>query len=442
MHVQDNIMRRLRNPRRFLRAASRYAAAYPSALYATMLPSIRLSRLLGMSPRGPEIDLAQVNRMLVVRLDDIGDMVLTTPLLRELRRNLPEAKITLLVKPLVHNLVELCPYVDEVLIFDETESGIGGPLRRHWRAWHLAHAELWPRRFDLAILPRWDADRYHGSFVTYLSAARWRVGYSVKIDKRKRQFNRGFDNLFTHVVLDVTPKHEVERGLDLIRFLGGTVREESLELWLSAEDELRANQLLASHGVDARDLLIAFGPGTDDPKRQWPIANFVALGDWLKREYRARLVVIGGNQDKPLGQVLQTSLGNQLINATGQLTLRQTTALLARCDLFLGNDSGPMHLAAAVGVPVVEISAHPVAGPPLHPRSPVRFGPWGVPCRVLQPSKAIAPCSDACTATRPHCILSVTVDPVKAASSLLLSQRTAQPTPPQTFEGHPKPEST
>lgn len=404
---------------------------------AQQLATPRVARLLGeplfwlMARRKTEggLDLSRVRRVLVVRLDEIGDAVMTTPFLRALRRNLPDAWITLVVKPAVYNLVELCPYVNEVLIYDWKTAESLRELRRHGRALRLARQHLWHRRFDLAILPRWDADGYHGSFVTYFSGAPWRVGFSENVIEHKRRLNRDFDGLFTHVLEDHTLKHEVERNLDVLRFLGGSVQDDRLELWLGPEDEVSAEQCLQSHHVRPGDLVIAFGPGAGSPRRMWPLAHFLELGEWLSKEDRRRILVIGGKGEEPLGQALRRHLGETVINVVGQTTLRQAGALLKRCQLFVGNDAGPMHLAAAAGVPVVEISCHPQDGDPLHYNSPRRFGPWGVPHRILQPETALEPCFKACLAGQAHCIASVGVGQVKEVMLAALSGHRRAPVP-------------
>src|SRR5271157_5620018 len=111
------------------------------------------------------ISLKSARAILVVRLGEIGDTVLTTPFLRELRRNAPGGWITLVVKPEAFNLVELCPYVNEVVTFDWPVSGQAGTLKGHARALALAATRLWKRRFDLALLPRWDVDYYHATYL-------------------------------------------------------------------------------------------------------------------------------------------------------------------------------------------------------------------------------------------------------------------------------------
>lgn len=390
---------------------------------AAVLLGEPLFRLLGMRCKKRAINLRNVNRVLVVRLDEIGDVVMMTPFLRELRRNLPDAWITLVVKPAVHNLVELCPYVNEVLTYDRTASGRFAEQRRHGRALRLGWKHLWRRRFDLAILPRWGADYYHGSFLTYFSGAPRRVGYSANVSESKQRLNSGLDCLLSHKLEDSDPKHEIEHNLDVIRFLGGTVQEDQLELWLGEDDETFAEKVLNSKGVHPKDLLFAFGPGKRDLKRRWPLSRFVELGVWLKRKYQVYILIVGEETEESLVQELQQQLGDIVINMVGRTNLRQAVSLLKHCHLYIGNDYGPKHMALAVGVPVIEINAHPLSGSPSHQDSPQRFGPWGVPHLVLQPKKSLPPCSDGCDAKQPHCILNVSVAQVKEAVEKIMKQK-------------------
>jgi heptosyltransferase-2 len=374
-----------------------------------------LCKVLGRRQDGRTLNPEQLQRVLVVRLDAVGDVIMTTPFLRELRRFLPGAWITLVVRPTLVNLVELCPYVNEVLPFDcHVRSGLKH-LRLHMRTLHLAWKRLWHRPFDLAIVPRWDADIFHAAFVAFSSGATWRMAYSEHVNEGKSELNKGYDQLFTHTLVDTALKHEVEHNLEIVRYLGGAGEEERLEVWLSQEDHTMAENLLQSRRVSPDDLLIALGPGAGDAKRMWPLCNFVELGTWLQQKYSASLLVVGGDEEEYLGRELEQKLGGTVINSVGRTTLREVCALLKQCQLYIGNDSGAMHLASAAGVSVVEISCHPLNGSRWHANSPHRFGPWGVDFTVLQPEKAIEPCSDGCTALQAHCIQNVTVADVKDA---------------------------
>ena len=380
----------------------------------------QLFRLMGRRPRGRELVLARVERVLVVRLDEIGDAVMTTAFLRELRANLPNAWITLLVKPGVQELFALCPHVNEVLGYNGRGTTLLGELRCWWNGFILAWRQLWPRRFDLAIVPRWDVDYYHATLIAYLSGAIWRAGYSERVIHYKQCLNSGYDRVLTHPIMDASARHEVDRGLELLRRLGGTVREEGLELWTDPEGERFAAELLASSGVHPDELLVALGPGSGAPRRTWPVDRFVELASWLRNEYHARIVVLGGRGEEPLGAEVQQNVGDAVIDLVGRTTLRQTVALLRHCRLFVGNDSGPKHMAVALGLPVVEICCHPTGGWALHATSPERFGPWGVPCTVVRPEHFNPPCTDGCESGEAHCILGVSIKQVTEAVARLL----------------------
>lgn len=408
--------------KRYIKKLSHYILWWPASPRITRLFGEFFFRLTGMRAKHLNTDFSQIKSILVVRLDEIGDVVMTTPFLRELRRLFPNAWISLVVKPQVYNLVELCPYVNEILIYDWNVPRLFKPLQRHWRAFQLARNHLWKRRFDLAILPRWDTDNYHGTFVAYFSGAPLRVGYSVNVNDWKRQSNKGFDLLLTHTLMNDSPKHEVEQNLSIIHFLGGEIKEDSLELWLGEKDEIFAEEFIKIHNIGHEDFLIALGPGAGSPKRQWPPQLFVELGEWLIKRYKAKLLVIGGCKENAIGQMLRNKLGRNVLNMAGMTTLRQAAALLKRCRLFIGNDSGPMHLAAAVGTPVIELSCHPMSSSKNNSvNSPYRFGPWRVRSIILQPERALPPCVEECIVNQPHCILGITIEQVKQAVLKILS---------------------
>ncbi len=362
-------------------------------------------------------------RVLVVRPDEIGDAVLLSPFLRELRRNLPRARITLVVNPTVSNLVERCPHVDEVVVYDQRVPRRWRSLVLPWRAFRLTYRELRRRSFDLAITPRWDTDGYYAVLLGFFSGATHRVGYSERATGRKERLNRGFDRFFTATLDRRESRHEVERNLDLLEWLGSApVRDRQLELWLGVEDEAFAEAALAGVPPAGHDWLIALHPGAAVHQRQWPLERFILLVRELQASYRAAFLVVGGPGDRELGRRIVEEADARVLDMTGRTTLRQTAALLKRCDLYVGNDTGPMHIAAAAGGPVVELSPFPRGGADWHWNSPTRFAPWGVPSRVLQPERPRPPCSDSCTSDRPHCIAEIPVAAAFEAAVQLLGE--------------------
>lgn len=376
-------------------------------------------------PNDKLLSLSNAHSILVGRMDDrIGDFVLITPFLRELRRNAQQAWITLLVTPTVLELALPCPHVNEIVVLDGVTRGACRTLRRYWKTIKLAKEKLWARRFDLALLPRWGTGGgYRNVFPLYWSGAMWRVGFSERDANFKRQWLTGQDWFLTHPLRDRSIKHEVVRYLDLLHFLGGEIRDERLELWLTEIDEAETEMFLRVHRID-NEPLIAFGIGASDLKRRWGIGGFVNVGKQLVRYYGVRVILVGGSAEWNFAEIIAEELKGAVINASGMLRLRATAALLKRCLLYIGHDTGAMHIAAAVGIPVVEISCHPRTGSPYSWNAPERFGPWGVPCRILQPEYPLPPCREECISYKPHCILQITPKEVLEAVESLLALTT------------------
>jgi heptosyltransferase-2 len=327
-----------------------------------------------------------------------------------LKRNLPDTHVSLVVKPSVRDLVEHCPHVDEILTFDLKSSTLWPAFRNYARASDFAKRELRSRHFDLAIVPRWDVDRYYSSFIAYFSGARYRLGYSEAVTAEKRKHNRGYNGLFTHTVYDDLPKHEVERSLDLLGYLGFSILFDALDLWTTPEDEAYASQVLEAHSVKPGEALIAFGAGARHPYKMWPLENFAELAASICKEYPCRILAAVDPSEVELGMKLQKRVGSSLIDVTGRTTLRQLAALLKRCRLYVGNDSEPKQLAAAAGVPIVELSWSERSAIFVPSSIVNRFKPWKAPHRILTAEHAIPPCSGACTARASHCIRGITVD--------------------------------
>jgi ADP-heptose:LPS heptosyltransferase len=409
MSVRGRTTRRSKTADRLL-AKIVHALTSPSATGAWIWLLMTVRGFLSSDRRS---HLGKVHSILVIRLDAIGDVLLTGPFLRELRGGYPRARITLVVAPRVLNLVETCPYVDRALIHHvPPATRWWHPLSRRLIGLSFARRELWPELYDMAVVPRWGEDHYEATILARLSGAPDRVGYAARTKGRQRERSR-YDRFLTRLVDDRSVKHEVQRNVDLLSEMGvpAPSLQHTLEVWLTDEDRSFANRIVTSSNAAK---LVALGPGAGSPKRMWAIERVEEVGRWLA-DGGARLVVVGGPGDEGLGEHLSRRIGDEVIDLTNRATIRETAAVLAHCSLFCGNDSGPMHLAAAVGVPIVEISCHPLLGDELHPNSPSRFGPWGVSCRVVQPDRPKDGCSAGCRVESPHCILNVRVDSVIAA---------------------------
>ena len=353
-------------------------------------------------------------KILVIRLDEIGDFVMTTAFLRELQSTYPKAKITLVVKPLVYNLAKTCPYVDIVHVYNPQAGGFFAKIKLKWRRIWFAKRYLQKQKFDLAIAPRWDADDHGALPLVDLSLAKRRVGYSEFVSERKKEQNRGYNRYLTDIIEDDSVGHEVEKNLNIIRFLGGEVRNDALELWLTPEDIEEAKKWLVPFKREDKSL-VALGIGASRPKRKWPLASFVEVCKRLQEEKNVQFVVIGAEEDFAFGEKLKATLGEDLLNLAGKLSLRGSAAALERCTLFVGNDSGPKHIAAAMQRPVVEMTCHPAKGSKRSCNYPGRVRAWGEGHIVLQPTTCRPPCTCSCYSSQTHCILDVSPESVLTA---------------------------
>lgn len=364
-----------------------------------------------------KLAVAEAREVLVVALAEPGDMVLLSPFVRELRRLAPAARVTLVTLPACAILYESSEDVDEVIPYPARVSRLLRPLVLPRRARSFAINRL-RRPFDVAIVPRWDTDHHLATAVAVYSDAPRRVGHSEHATPRKQVLNAGFDSLFTDVVSSTGVAHEVDRHLAMLRMLGAEPSTDALELALTAADRQRAANEL-SH-VPSERILVTLGVGAAHPKRRWPVSRFAEVGRFLQGAFGAHIVVVGGPDDVESQRELLRALGSGATGLAGRLTLRESGAVLERSTLFIGNDSAPLQLAAAAGVPCVEISCHPAHGDPLHHNAPERFGPWRVPSAVVRPPAAVPPCTRCCSAKHPHCILEVSSDMVTRAAAALL----------------------
>jgi ADP-heptose:LPS heptosyltransferase len=400
-----------------------------------MLPplffSVRLPTLLAMFWRRSVRRTSKWNdshrepaSSIVFRLDALGDVVLTTPLFRALKSAHPESRLTVVVQPYIKPLLVTNPDIDEILMLPRIKpQWLPMRLRRLLAAATFYWTQLRGRRFDFAISPRWDVDEHLATFLCALVNANHRVGYSCSTTVAKRRINRGFDAVYDICLPPGPVRHEVLRNLSVAGCLGGTLCDDRLDVHITEHDRSRAARRLAN--VKPATTLIAIGIGAQSAGRRWPLARFAGTVNRIGETVKVQPLIICSAAE--LGEALK--LGELLriapVIVSGAM-LREACAVLERCDLLIGNDSGCAHLAAAVGCSTVVISRHPRNGDPNHFNSPIRFAPRGPHVQVLQPAKGRDACGDACTASGPHCILEVCVEDVTAAALLMFETQVAR----------------
>lgn len=359
-----------------------------------------------------------IRQILVLQLDGLEDAVMVSAFLRELRRNDYAARITLVVRSECENIVSLSPYVNQVETLETEKLQQYDNLDKFRYLADFACKALWKNKYDLCIVPRFDYDRSFAGLLGLFSGARQRLGFSENVTTWKQRLNKGCNGFYTQVLPGEGLLHEVERSLSIIRTMGGKVASNVLEVWTGAEDEEWAAEVLK----EATSPIAAFSLGTGKSNHCWPLDRYGEIAAWLSKTHGMTILVLGGADDIMSGKYLEDKLPKKVLNYAGRATSRQMAAMLRRCRIYIGGDSVVMHLAAGVKLPVAEISsctANAMADG--HFSSPRRFGPWGVPSRVLQPVEVDVTCARGCLAQEPHCILKISSVQVQQAVAEVLT---------------------
>ena len=317
-------------------------------------------------------------RILIVRLREIGDVVFTTPAVRAIRRRFPGAHITYVVEPAASAIVEHNPHIDELIVAPRP-SGIGR-LRAELRLIRRLRAAAFDIAIDFHSGPR-------ASILTWLSGAPVRVGYTVV----------GRSWMYTRLIARprrLRPRHSVENQWDLLGALdiGPPDRNEyPVEMPLGDRTASALAERLAGAGVHGDHRLIVIHVSAGNPFRRWPIGSFAAVAAGLAgRDPTRRVVITSGPSDRQAADRViaeaQALLGpdRRRVLACGEFSLPELRALVDRAAVYIGGDSGPMHIAATSHVPIVTLY-----GPTL----PARSAPWRA---TIWPAESVEVADLAC----------------------------------------------
>ncbi len=314
-----------------------------------------LGVLHGLGSRQQTVTAPQL--ILFVRTDRLGETLLNLPLLAALKQAFPQAVVTWLVNPELVDLLTGAPGADQVVAWRDEAA-----MPWWQRAARLAR---WLRgqRFDVVVVSN-PKKEYH--LAAWLAGIPTRVGY-----------DRKWAWLLTQRIPDrkaIGERHEIEYNLELLRGLGiASAASLLLELPASPDEELLASQLFEKLHVRRADRLVAVHPWTSNPKKQWPVERFRQLLGQLCALPAITPVVVGGNEEwAKVGELISGESGAHILDTVGKLSLKELAALLRRVRVLVSNDSGPMHLAASVGTPVIALFGTAEAGSVPH-----RWGPWG-----------------------------------------------------------------
>jgi heptosyltransferase-2 len=305
------------------------------------------------------IDKSEINRILVRATNWVGDVVMNIPALEAVRENFPQSTITVLARPWVIPLLENHPAVDQVLPFQK-----GKGFLSHMAEIIRVVGMIRKMRYDLAILFQ---NAFEAGLLAWLGGVKFRVGYNTD----GRRF------LLSHAVIrneEVLKLHQVEYYLSILRAMDWEAKTKDPSLYIAEKDSKAIQSLLSSHGIKPKDLVLGLSPGAVyGSAKRWPPGRFANIADWAVQRWRAKVVLMGSGGEKVICRMVNQSMKHTALNLCGETKLGEAMALIKRCYFFVTNDSGLMHVAAALDVPTVAIfgSTDPMATGPRSPKASI-----------------------------------------------------------------------
>lgn len=311
--------------------------------------------------------------ILLIQLGDIGDVVLTMPVIRALRENYRRAKIVVAVWARAAELLDDCPWIDQVIDVRKEKRSFGEEVRFQRDFFR----QLRSFRFDLAIDLRTGT---RGAIMAFLSGASQRVSFYAADGKLWR--NRIFTSLLHR---EYTPgQHVVDYLLCLLEAFGLAVKERTPELFVSDQRVTRFETLCAEEGMEnKRRLLVAVQPFSLWQYKEWGLDKYIELIRWLIADHNATVLVTGSATEQIRAEEIVRKCGKDCYNFAGKTSIGLYVALLKKCDFFIGGDSSGLHIAAAVGTPTVSIFG---------PSSPESWAPRGQQHFVIRKDFDCVPC--------------------------------------------------
>ena len=308
-------------------------------------------------------------RILVVKLDHLGDVLLATPVFSNLRQAYPNAELHALTGAWSRVVLEKHPDVNEVLEYNSPtfcRTGPPTPLRETFRLYQQLHRQ----KYDLLVELRSD----------------WRIVCFALLRIAPKRLDRAASQVANKLGFpQFTGTHETTRNLDVLHKAGIPTPIQTTTFAVTAADEKWASDFLTTLQIDSERPLIALHPGSPIQIKRWMPERYAELADWLIARKRAQILFVGVKDEIPIITEIQGLMQSASINIAGKTTLTQLASILPQCNVFIGNDSGPMHLAAAVGTRTIGLYG---------PGDPTRFGPVGAMCQTIRRRTDCPPCPE------------------------------------------------
>jgi len=310
--------------------------------------------------------------ILIVKLSSIGDVIHALPVATALRRRFPKARISWLVSQKAREIVAGHPHLDQVFVVGKTfEAGeIAVPTINHpFQVAKILRASGFDIALDMQGLLR-------SSLFSFLSGAKIRIGY-----RSIREAAFLFYNVRT--LPPVRDQHIVNGYLRFAALLDAPIEPVEFHIATNEEHETSVASIMAENGILPGDKMIALSPGSSWRAKTWPPDRMGKVAEYIATKHGYLPVMIGGKTDIKRSQLAISNCKAQIIDLTGKLSIKELTVFLKKCHAWVGNDSGPTHLAAALAVPVVAIYG---------PTDPLLLGPYGNGNITLSTKVECGPC--------------------------------------------------
>lgn len=395
---------------------------------------VNLTRALGVIPKSGSTDQGGEERFLIVNLTPhLGDAVMNMPMIEALRRAHPRSRIELAVEASVAPLLQMMPVVDRVYAL---KLGNAPPLTRRLSTERTLRImqHYWKQMRQSApttcVMPRWGDDLFRSNMLAYLTGASRRIGFASDVSAAQQHPLLYRDALLTEVVQGGRGMHEPEKLCLLLREAGLIPPANPGAARMSIIDSLRHiatvtnwPDLAARIGVDTTVPFAVIAPGASMPKRVWPIEYWAEVMEDLRKK-GMQVVVLTGSQDAKLARQLHEHGGGWATLVAGETNLLESVTLISRAKLFLGNDSGPGHIAGGLGIPTVILFIAEEGCDPDGASAPERIHPIGPYVGFCRPSKCLPPCVQCCDAPAAHCIKTIRPSDVIEAARYEMARAT------------------
>ena len=358
--------------------------------------------------RGRIIQPERIERVVVRGVNWVGDAVMTVPALRELRRILPHAEITLATRPWAEGLFADADFLDDLLIYDRRPRNLRA-VARQIRAWRS-------RRFDLALLFQ---NAFEAALIARAASVPLRLGYAT--DGRRA--------LLTHPLpLPAwrAERHEIFYYLNLVaeleRLLYGSSeieeREPQFALNISEERKKLAREFLSGQGVRMGHTLVALCPGsTNSRAKRWPVERYASLADRFIEELGTDVLLIGSADEQGVSLEVQARMRHKPFMLTGRTNLAESVAILSLADLLITNDTGPAHIASALNRPTLVIFG---------PTDPRTTRPYSPVAQIIRHPPDCAPCMLRDCPIDHRCMTAISTEEVFERASVMMKRKLAE----------------